>query len=95
MGEAKPKATAAPEPKAAPKQQPPMPPKPTEVPPKPSEASTAPAAAAPAETVGQALGRTHLKDHVEVPYNGGKTEAYTWEQTINDVSINVKVCHAL
>jgi len=52
----------------------------------------APADAASVEAAQQtAVRRGHLKDFVEVPYNGSTTGKYTWEQTINDVTINVKV----
>ncbi|KAL3929511.1 MAG: hypothetical protein SGPRY_001932 [Prymnesium sp.] len=35
------------------------------------------------------LSRGHLKEFVDVPYNGSSTSKYSWEQTINDVTINV------
>ena len=34
---------------------------------------------------------SHLAEQVGVPYNGGRTERYYWEQTLNDVTINVPV----
>ena len=34
---------------------------------------------------------SHLVEQVGVPYNGGRTERYYWEQTLNDVTINVPV----
>jgi hypothetical protein len=44
-----------------------------------------------AEATQTAIKRGHLKDFVEVPYNGSKTSKYSWEQTINDVTINVRL----
>ena len=34
---------------------------------------------------------SHLAEQVGVPYNGGRTERYHWEQTLTDVTIHVPV----
>jgi len=48
-------------------------------------ASEPKAASAPAASV------PHLATGADVPYNGGKTDRYTWEQTLHDVTIQVPV----
>ena len=34
---------------------------------------------------------THLKEELDVPYNGGRTDKYHWEQTLADVTVHVPV----
>mmetsp|Transcript_18974 Transcript_18974/g.45501 ORF Transcript_18974/g.45501 Transcript_18974/m.45501 type:complete len:339 (+) Transcript_18974:37-1053(+) len=59
--------------------------------------SSAPSSAAPqsepsdAKGEGKEIRRGHLKDFVDVPYNGSSTSKYSWEQTINDVTITARV----
>jgi len=47
--------------------------------------------AAPPKAAAPKAAPSHLAEQVGVPYNGGTTESYHWEQTLTDVTIHVPV----
>ena len=71
----------------------------TAPPPAAPAAAAAPAAETTSDvTAGEAMVKaagaqsaSHLSEQVGVPYNGGKTANYYWEQTLNDVTIHAPV----
>ena len=61
------------------------PPAPPDLPPPPPDKGTLAVNAAGAKS------SSHLAEQVAVPYNGGHTESYSWEQTLGDVTIHAPV----
>ena len=88
----RPNEATAPAPSSAPKPSSKAAPAAAKPAPKAPTAAAAPPAApggAPASVAGAA--KSHLRDFAGVPYNGARTDKYTWEQTLNDVTITVPV----
>jgi len=59
----------------------------------PAGASTAarPPTGTTAEVAEAKRAMPHMAEGADIPYNGGNTEHYSWEQTLNDVTLQVPV----